>query len=358
MGARVSAIPANDYLEWVQRSLNRILGANLTVDGRDTAAYRVAVQRFNETWSQARSDSRVDEATQDELIAHSYLDPGYVAWIQGTLGSALGLTLGAGNGILDADTVKATKLFQHKKGLRPDGWVGAKTETALIAVSDVFPPESTRSRPIVPSNLGIPPRGKPAATALTRNQIRLFVWVLIAEEPQEMTAGKLATEFADFTGLKALLKKPSLVSAFRRLGATYWHVVSSEFSAEPHRQYGFLVGQTYAIVDAATRITALRRMRPSERQKLRQFGEGFNGGYAQSRGLLASVAGDGIMAPLMEQLGAAKPTFSLRAVYGALFEILKPKLRTMAEQQYFAAAGRDRPSFAYPAVRVRPEPGS
>jgi hypothetical protein len=112
----MAEISTVDYLKWVQRSLNRVMSSGLSIDGADTAKYRLAVQRFNGKWSGGkRDDSKVDKATQDELIAHNYTDQEYVGWIQEALASVLGLRLDASVGVLDRDTVKATKAFQKQR---------------------------------------------------------------------------------------------------------------------------------------------------------------------------------------------------------------------------------------------------
>jgi hypothetical protein len=358
----MAEISTVDYLKWVQRSLNRVMSSGLSIDGADTAKYRLAVQRFNGKWSGGkRDDSKVDKATQDELIAHNYTDQEYVGWIQEALASVLGLRLDASVGVLDRDTVKATKAFQKAKGLHPagkppDGWVGPKTETALMTASSSVPPASARPRPVAPSPPSPHPSEQPTITPLTRNETRLFVWMLIGEQPREKTTGQLAREFDEFTGLQDLLAKPSLIRAFIRLGKVYGRVFSSEFTAEPQRQYGFLVGQAYAIVDAATGHTAVRRLPESKDRQLQQYNEGFNRGYVETRGPVASLRSDPSMAILMKRLAAGRHTAALRGVYIGLFEVLKPKFNTLTEHEYFLAAGRNAPSFSYPQVGVRPKP--
>jgi hypothetical protein len=56
------------YLEWVQRSLNELSGANLAVDGESGPATQGAVRRFQQEHGLKQS-GRVDESTEAALLA-------------------------------------------------------------------------------------------------------------------------------------------------------------------------------------------------------------------------------------------------------------------------------------------------
>jgi hypothetical protein len=195
-----------------------------------------------------------------------------------------------------------------------------------------------------------PRREVPKPVALSRNEIRLFVWSLIGERPHQMTVGQLAREFNEFVDLQSLLKKPTLLNAIKEFGKTFTKVLRAEFEAEPERQFGFLVGQSYALVDAATKQRSSRRVKEGQTTAQRRFSEGFNEGYNDMRRHIRSLAShsDGVL--LLERLAAVRPTVALSGIYRALFEVLKPKLRQMKSQQYFAA--RENCSFRYPNFGV------
>ncbi len=196
-----------------------------------------------------------------------------------------------------------------------------------------------------------PPKpNKPKPEPLNRNQIRLFVWSIIGERPRQMTGGDLAREFTEFVNLQSLLRKPTPVNAFKEFNKTFGKVFKREFEAEPERQFGYLVGQSYALVDAATKQRSSRRVKEGRTKAGRRFSEGFNEGYNDMRRHIRSLAShsDGVL--LLERLAAVRPTVALGVTYRALFEVLKHKLRQMKSQQYFAA--RENCSFRYPNFNV------
>ena len=67
-------ITAKQYIAWVQRSLNRLLGSALVSDGTDTEAYRDQVKEFRFCYVLG-SSGEVDRPTQDALIKANYLTP-------------------------------------------------------------------------------------------------------------------------------------------------------------------------------------------------------------------------------------------------------------------------------------------
>lgn len=132
----------DDYLGWVKRSLNRLLGASLPDDGTDTTEYRDWVEEFQFAYMISSPKREVDEGTQNALIKANHRDPIYVDWVNEALtkvgaGKALNI-----DGIWDPASKKALLAFQAEEGLSKDGWVGARTETALIAATKIPPPGS------------------------------------------------------------------------------------------------------------------------------------------------------------------------------------------------------------------------
>jgi hypothetical protein len=235
----------------------------------------------------------------------------------------------------------------HAKGKPPSGKeyavikIPCRNGTKHIVVDEPL---------IVTGDKPKPRREVPKPVALSRNEIRLFVWSLIGERPHQMTVGQLAREFNEFVDLQSLLKKPTLLNAIKEFGKTFTKVLRAEFEAEPERQFGFLVGQSYALVDAATKQRSSRRVKEGQTTAQRRFSEGFNEGYNDMRRHIRSLAShsDGVL--LLERLAAVRPTVALSGIYRALFEVLKPKLRQMKSQQYFAA--RENCSFRYPNFGV------
>jgi peptidoglycan hydrolase-like protein with peptidoglycan-binding domain len=143
----VGKISAKDYIAWVQRSLNRLLGVALITDGLDSSFYRDAVEEFQ--WAYGLPVSRdIDVADQNALIKANHLTPEYVAWAQESLakvGAGIGLVA---SGTMNKATTNAIKSFQAYHGLSDDGWIGAKTETALIRESGILPPGHITRGPV------------------------------------------------------------------------------------------------------------------------------------------------------------------------------------------------------------------
>ena len=150
-----TGISARDYIRWVQRSLNRLLGAGIIVDGVTTAGYYEWVNEFK--WSRGLpSNSSVDEATQNKLIKANHTDPIYVIWVQQALiRAAAGPDLKV-NGTFGPSTKTSLQSFQSYNGLLDDGWMGARTETKLIEVSGLYPPGEKRGD--TPKPVPVPPK--------------------------------------------------------------------------------------------------------------------------------------------------------------------------------------------------------
>ena len=154
----VGAISATDYIKWVQRSLNRLYRTNLPTDGKISSAYRASVRKFNLEYS-GRDYSDVDEQTQNDLIYANEGDKRYVKWIIERL-NQVGLGQLPASDPLTTQAVHAIKMFQGRVGLQVkgkqegDGYVGAKTELALIKATGTLPPGGyVKPGPPKPPNL-------------------------------------------------------------------------------------------------------------------------------------------------------------------------------------------------------------
>jgi hypothetical protein len=132
-------ITPKDYIAWVQRSLNRLLGSALITTGADTTDYREKVREFKVAYGLG-SSADVGVPEQNALIKANHLTPVYVKWAQTSLDKLGAHTGGPATGTMDAGTKTAIRSFQSYEGLLDDGWIGAKTETALINASGTHPP--------------------------------------------------------------------------------------------------------------------------------------------------------------------------------------------------------------------------
>ena len=164
-----SPVTPQQYISWVQRSLNRLIGAALVTKGNDTPEYREKVRDFKSAFGLG-SSSEVGPAEQNALIKANHATSDYVKWAQKALDK-----VGAGSGLVpsgvsDAATRASIRSFQSYEGLLDDGWIGAKTETALIAASRIDPPGEETGPPKKPEKreeivTGITVTGVPAMWA-------------------------------------------------------------------------------------------------------------------------------------------------------------------------------------------------
>ena len=139
----MSAAPplsASEYIGWVQRSLNRILGQKEVTDGSDTPVYRDLIELFqrDEDLVVTRSIHPVD---QNRIIQRNHADVGYMTWVRNTLRNL---------GILEPSDKQAIATFQKNSGLANDGWVGAQTEVLMIAKGKTYPPGHQTQAPEKP----------------------------------------------------------------------------------------------------------------------------------------------------------------------------------------------------------------
>ena len=145
----MSGISKSEYIRWVKGSLNRLLGASLPDDGNNTPEYRMWLMSF-QTNQKLTVNAQVDLATQNALIQRNRVHDAYVRWVQNALLiSGEGIRVGgkaiAANGYWGSDTEQAVKDFQSKhEKMKGDGWVGAKTERALMLRTGTVPPGRTR----------------------------------------------------------------------------------------------------------------------------------------------------------------------------------------------------------------------
>jgi hypothetical protein len=141
MGERTMAttITPQEYIAWVQRSFNRIFGDALVTNGGDTPEYRQTVRDFKSAYGLG-SSAEVGVREQNTLIKANHLNWDYVTWAQTAL-QKIGASGSAPTGTMDSATKTAIRSFQAYEGLLvDDGWIGAKTETALIKKSGINPP--------------------------------------------------------------------------------------------------------------------------------------------------------------------------------------------------------------------------
>lgn len=132
-----------DYITWVQRSLNRVVDTAIAVNGKDSKKYRRAVKKFNRNFVIGTLDAPKDDVgvvTQDTIIRENETDYNYMTWVQIML-IILGYTnLAPTNGRKDVKTRNAVKSFQRSHGLKADGFIGFRTETAIVNDTNQPPP--------------------------------------------------------------------------------------------------------------------------------------------------------------------------------------------------------------------------
>ena len=162
-----------EFVRWVQSSLNRLLGANLPVNGIMNRAARAALRRFQQQQSlpadgiagpdteRALLDAKAggtgstapsSSAAQTAEFEFDFEDPewewenevnrssrDYIVWVQASLNRVLGTRL-ATDGISGPLTRSAVRSFQARNRLAVDGIVGPVTEAALIRAGAGQPP--------------------------------------------------------------------------------------------------------------------------------------------------------------------------------------------------------------------------
>lgn len=148
-------LSSTGYLLWVQRSLNRILGSRLAMDGSDSVPYRTLVRQFQERHGLPVTGA-VDSPTQDAIIKANESVQAYMAWVHRALerDSVFAdppLKSPGSNGSFKSTGLRlGIEAFQVRQKLKKDGFVGAKTEMALIRICGCLPPSHVvRDSPIL-----------------------------------------------------------------------------------------------------------------------------------------------------------------------------------------------------------------
>ena len=109
-----------------------MLGSTLLDDGMKGAQYRFWVEQFKVNQN-LTPNGEVDSPTQDALMTRNWNYGDYVEWVQRALNRS-GETEGKlpVSGKWNDATSDAVRDFQNNEGLVVDGFVGSKTETALL----------------------------------------------------------------------------------------------------------------------------------------------------------------------------------------------------------------------------------
>ncbi len=167
-------ITSTEYIRWVKGSLNLLLSSRLPDEGSNTAEYRAWVVQL-QTNQKLPANAKVDEATQNSIIKLKRFNGDYIQWVRKGLKTtrvAPDLPLAE---FWDDQLTKAVKKFQMEReqepSLKADGWVGAKTETALIKYWGRLPPGRIPVRRPPPP----PPKPSPHWDPLSPD-LRLNVW--------------------------------------------------------------------------------------------------------------------------------------------------------------------------------------
>jgi carbonic anhydrase len=127
----------SQYVRWVKRSLNRILGFRMVVDGNVSTQYRDAIRAYQQQ-TNLSVDGKVGSQTQNQLIKDNEANAAYAKWVQQALNKH-GACLNP-NGQLQSNSKNAIKRFQSCHNITSDGWIGFQTELRLIQKADRLPP--------------------------------------------------------------------------------------------------------------------------------------------------------------------------------------------------------------------------
>src|SRR5262249_22308011 len=129
---------------------NRWLGTDLRDNGSTAPPYHAWVTEFQTQYGVASRNGSVDECTQDAMIMANHQSDVYVSWVQQSLNQAGVSPAVASDGAMNPETTKAIKKFQRTKDLKDNGWVGAKTESALRKSGARKPPDHRPIRKVLP----------------------------------------------------------------------------------------------------------------------------------------------------------------------------------------------------------------
>lgn len=173
-----AAPEGNEYVRWVQSTLNQVLGLRLPLDGVLGPETRSALRSFQQKQG-LPADGIVGPETERLLMGASRRDQTggsssefeafdteladewqsevnrssstYIKWIQQSLNQLMGLRL-AVDGISGTQTRSAIRSFQQQHGLVVDGIVGPQTEQALITAGAGYPPGGGSPTYVPPSS--------------------------------------------------------------------------------------------------------------------------------------------------------------------------------------------------------------
>jgi peptidoglycan hydrolase-like protein with peptidoglycan-binding domain len=222
-------VNGDEFIRWVQSTLNQVGGADLPVDGIMSLDTRRALAAFQTSLGlpadgivgpetrQALQDARLgqsgkgnssavrDAAEPDEPSDQEAFDPfsyparwqaeawetevsrnssAYIRWVQNALNRILGLRLEV-DGIKGTKTRQAVRQFQQSRGLKVDGDVGTNTERALIAAGAGQPPGTAATSPVLSNPT-------PSTTTSSNDQIlRQNIVSLAKQEAQRWRNGTL-----------------------------------------------------------------------------------------------------------------------------------------------------------------------
>ena len=145
----------------------------------------------------------------EEPIGRGYspLPSDHVAWVQANLNDALGLRLPI-DGVMNAPTRSAIRLFQERRGLVVNGRVGPETEAALrdgsrlAAPPRVAAPPADDPPPELPAPAEEPPAGSPTGEEAGEFEGELDAFHVPSRSSRAPAAGSALT--APHTGIKAL----------------------------------------------------------------------------------------------------------------------------------------------------------
>ncbi len=146
-------ITTSQYVRWVKGSLNRLLGCTLLDNDSKSDQYRMWVKEFQIN-QHLTPNGEVNSPTQDALMKlNRNNSPDYVEWVQRALNRSgdADAKLPVSGDWNDA-TSDVVRDFQNNEGLVVDGFVGAKTETALLRRTGIpVPGRLKTAKPYVPT---------------------------------------------------------------------------------------------------------------------------------------------------------------------------------------------------------------
>ncbi len=143
------------YVPWAKGALNRNLPATLPDDVDTDLNYRLAIKAWRER-KLLPSGYEFDAAVQNSLIKLDNANPEYIKWVQKCLAASGEDPSLKATGSKNAATIDAIKIFQtNEVGLKDDGVVGPKTETALYLRTGIKPPGRYRKLPAL-GNIELP----------------------------------------------------------------------------------------------------------------------------------------------------------------------------------------------------------